>query len=190
VQTLPGSQTDAHLGLSRKCLAALPHLPAQSIGRTLAGCGLPPPPTLSPFPCPLPLFFCSQQPGSGASSRCSGTGCGVPTQGLPSTPAQTGRIVCHWSGRVPGWLHPAGPSYSQALGPSVFVLIWRLSSCLSPIPLYQDGWSSPWEWGAIQSSFLSLLGSDVGHRLSGHQHLTVVYFQSPCMWMDGCDPWF
>ena len=56
------SGLDAHLGLSGKCLATLPCLPAQSIGGTLAGCGLSslPPLPQTPFQFPHLLSTCFQ----------------------------------------------------------------------------------------------------------------------------------
>jgi hypothetical protein len=43
---------------------------------------------------------------------------------------------------------------------------------------------TPWECGTGQSPFPSLLGSDVDHRLSGLQSLTVVHLKFLCMWRD------
>ena len=48
---------------------------------------------------------------SGVAAGCCGTGCGVSTQGLLRALPQKSRILCHWSGRVPGCLGPTGPSY-------------------------------------------------------------------------------
>jgi hypothetical protein len=55
-------------------------------------------------------------PGIGASSGCCGTGCRVHAHGLLRALAQTRRNPCHWSGRIPGCLGPAGPSYFQWQG--------------------------------------------------------------------------
>jgi hypothetical protein len=55
-------------------------------------------------------------PGSGASSGCCRTGCRVCVQGLSRALTQTGRNLCHWSGRVPGCLGPNGLSYVQCWG--------------------------------------------------------------------------
>jgi hypothetical protein len=51
------SGLDAHLGPSGKHLAALPHLPAQSIGGTLAGCKLSSLPPTSPTPLLVPTVL-------------------------------------------------------------------------------------------------------------------------------------
>ena len=62
---------------------------------------------------PMILWSCDpgfvRAPGSEASSRCYGTACGVRVQGPLSSLTQTGRNQCYWSGRVPGYLGPAGP---------------------------------------------------------------------------------
>ena len=55
-------------------------------------------------------------PGNGSSSVCCGTGFRVHTQSLLRTPVQTRNNPCHWSGRFPGFLGLAGPSYFRCWG--------------------------------------------------------------------------
>ena len=58
---------------------------------------------------------CFRAPGSRVSSGYCGTNCRVCAQGLLRAPAQTGRNLCHWPGRVPECLDPACSTYSLKL---------------------------------------------------------------------------
>jgi hypothetical protein len=58
-------------------------------------------------------------PGSGASSGCCGTGCGVSTQGLLRALAQVRRNLCHWLGEVAGCLSPPLVPVTPGIGVDV-----------------------------------------------------------------------
>jgi hypothetical protein len=47
---------------------------------------------------------------------CCGTGCRASAQGLLRVLAKMRGNLCHWLGKVPSSLDPAGPSYFQVLG--------------------------------------------------------------------------